>query len=63
LVENTAEGHQYSLVLTNKGKDASHQAWKVTDDALQRLYGDLTPEERETMHVIMEKILKVINED
>ncbi|MBE6519208.1 MAG: MarR family transcriptional regulator [Thermoplasmata archaeon] len=63
LVENVAEGHQYSLVLTEKGKDLSHRAWKVTDDALQGLYGSLTPEERETMHVIMEKIFKVISED
>lgn len=61
LVENTAEGHQYSLTLTEKGKKTSLEAWKINDEAMQTLFKDITPEEREAMHSIMEKMLNVIS--
>ncbi len=63
LVENTAEGHQYSLRLTEKGKEVSMEAWKINEETMNNLFRDLTPEERKVMRSILEKVLNVIRTD
>ena len=63
LVENTAEGHQYSLRLTDKGIKVTQMAWKINDTAIQGLYKDLTLDERAALRSIMVKVLDVIRRD
>lgn len=59
-VENTAEGHQYSLRLTDLGHETALKANAINSAAIRELYRDLTPEEMATLHIIMGKILGVI---
>ena len=61
-VVNMAQGPAYSLHLTPKGKEISGQVKSIVDDAWKSMFRDLTPEEHETMKVIMSKVANVIKE-
>ena len=60
LVENTAEGHQYSLRLTDKGKDVTHKAVRINSDAMDELLKDVTPEEMAVLQSVSEKVSAVL---
>ncbi len=60
LVENRAEGHEYSLYLTEHGKEVTLEIKVIVDRAWDELLRDLTPEERESLRTILFKISRVI---
>jgi len=62
LVENRAEGHEYSLYLTETGIVAWKRSKIIMEEAWEDLLKDLTPEERKTLRGILEKIARVVRE-
>lgn len=60
LVENKAEGHQYSLRLTESGREVTIKAVEINSDATNQLYKDLTPEEMESLRAISAKVYAVL---
>jgi DNA-binding MarR family transcriptional regulator len=56
LLENTASGHVYSLVLTEEGMKAAVRSKEILDNAWQELLIDITPEEREVFDAVLMKI-------
>jgi DNA-binding MarR family transcriptional regulator len=63
LVVNTAEGHQYSLELTEKGNEVAIKAKEINDAASRELYKDVTPEEMEVIRNVLFKMQKVIRKE
>ena len=63
LVENRAQGHEYSLFLTEKGKETAMEADLIFKKAWNGIIRDLTVEEKETFDVILRKMSNVIKEE
>jgi Transcriptional regulators len=60
---NTAEsGREYSVVLTKKGLEAKKVISKAFEDIWSLVFQELTPEEREMLHLIFVKIHNRIRE-
>ena len=62
LVEDRAEGREYSLYLTEEGKAVVDKIKVIMDDAWKGLLRDLTPEEMDTLMVILQKISNTVKE-
>ncbi|MBE6522665.1 MAG: MarR family transcriptional regulator [Thermoplasmata archaeon] len=62
LVEDRAEGREYSLYLTEEGKAVVDKIKVIMDDAWKGLLKDLTPEEMDTLMVILQKISNTVKE-
>ncbi len=63
LVENRASGHEYSLYLTDEGREKAEAASVIFGEAWKSMFRDLTEEEKETLEEIFRKISKVIKEE
>lgn len=63
LVENRAEGHEYSLYVTDSGRKAADRAMRIMHDAWSELIRDLTPEEVDSLTRILSKMSKTIREE
>ncbi|AMK14469.1 MarR family transcriptional regulator [methanogenic archaeon mixed culture ISO4-G1] len=63
LVENRAEGHEYSLYVTDSGRKAADRAMRIMHDAWSDLIRDLTPEEIDSLTRILNKMSKTIREE
>lgn len=63
LVYDKAEGREYSLYLTEEGKVAAAKIKAIMDYAWKELLKDLTPEEMDTLMVIMGKISNTVKEE
>lgn len=63
LVENRAEGHEYSLYVTDSGRKAADRAMRIMHDAWSELIRDLTPEEVDSLTRIFSKMSKTIREE
>lgn len=63
LVENRAEGHEYSLYVTDSGREAADRAMRIMHDAWSDLIRDLTPEEVDSLTRILNKMSKTIREE
>ena len=63
MVENRAEGHEYSLYLTDSGRDASVKVVRIMHETWSDLIRDLTPDEVESLTRIMKKMSKTIRGD
>ncbi len=63
LVENRAEGHEYSLYVTDSGRKAAEKAIRIMHDAWSDLIRDLTPEEVDSLTRIFSKMSKTIREE
>lgn len=63
LVEDTAEGHRYSLRLTEKGENVAKEVKDLIDGAWKNLFKDLTEEEAETLKAIFSKVAKILREE
>ncbi len=61
LAENRAEGHAYSIYLTEEGMEKARQVKAILEDAWARIFSTLTPEEAETMRTVVGKINSVIS--
>jgi DNA-binding MarR family transcriptional regulator len=63
LVEDTGQGHAYSLHVTQSGTEAVKVSKRIFEDAWRSMLRDLTPEEMEVLRTIISKAAKVIKED
>lgn len=63
LVENRAEGHEYSLYVTDSGRKAADRAMRIMHDAWSELIRDLTPEEVDSLTRVFSKMSKTIREE
>ncbi len=61
LAENRAEGHAYSIYLTEEGRHKSQQVEEILNEAWAKVFSTLTPEEVETMKTVVGKINDVIS--
>ena len=62
-VENKAQGHEYSIYLTDEGREMALRANEILREAWMGLFRDLTDEERETLKVIYDKVANVVREE
>jgi DNA-binding MarR family transcriptional regulator len=62
LVENRAQGHEYSLYLTEEGTVKAERAMEIIGDAWKSMFRDLTPEEVDALNIILQKVSNVIKE-
>ncbi len=63
LVYDKAEGREYSLYLTEEGKVVAAKIKAIMDYAWKELLKDLTPEEMDTLMVILGKISNTVKEE
>ncbi len=56
LVENMASGHAYSLRLTDEGLEMARSIKIIVRDAWKGLFDDLTPDEKEVMKTVIDKV-------
>ncbi|MBR6911859.1 MAG: MarR family transcriptional regulator [Candidatus Methanomethylophilaceae archaeon] len=63
LVENKANGHEYSLYLTEEGRKKAKDANIIFGEAWKGMLRDLTDEEKGTLETILKKISKVVKEE
>ncbi len=61
LAENRANGHAYSIYLTDEGRRKSQQVKAILNEAWNKVFSTLTPEEAETMRVVVRKINDIIS--
>lgn len=62
LVENRAQGHEYSLFLTESGKRMADESVTIFETAWHSLFRDLTEDERKALDTIIRKVSNVIEE-
>lgn len=63
VVDMNTGSREYSLYLTDKGKDAVERIDQVIKGAWDELLSDLTDDERRTLTIVHDKICKKLKED